>query len=79
MKLYQQDKKCTLSKGIKDKYINETIEKINEENEDQDFFSAVKLCKKKNRPARNESNRPLFLKDIKVLARADLILRFQEK
>ncbi len=36
-----------LSKGIKDKYINETIEKINEENEDQDFFSAVKLCKKK--------------------------------
>ena len=61
-----------LSKGIKDKYINETIEKINEENEDQDFFSAVKLCKKKRiGPARNESNRPLFYKkDIAVLARA---------
>ena len=61
-----------LSKGIKDKYINETIEKINEENEDQDFFSAIKLCKKKRiGPARNESNRPLFYKkDIAVLARA---------
>ena len=60
-----------LSKGIKDKYINETIKKINEENEDQDFFSAVKLCKKKRiGPARNESNRPLFYKkDIAVLAR----------
>ena len=39
-----------ISKGIQDKYIKETINKINENNEDQDFFSAIKLCKKKNRP-----------------------------
>ena len=30
------------SKGIRDKYIKETIDKIKEENEDQDFFSAIK-------------------------------------
>ena len=36
-----------ISKGIKDKYIKETILKINENNEDQDFFSAIKICKKK--------------------------------
>ena len=35
------------SKGINDKYIKETITKINENNEDQDFFSAIKICKKK--------------------------------
>ena len=35
------------SKGIKDKYIKETIDKIKEDNEDQDFFSAIKICKKK--------------------------------
>ena len=34
------------TKGIKDKYINETIENIKENNEDQDFFSAIKICKK---------------------------------
>ena len=39
-----------ISKGIQDKYIKETILKINENNEDQDFFSAIKICrKKKNR------------------------------
>jgi len=36
-----------LSKGIKNNFINETIEKIKEKNEDQDFFSAIKICKKK--------------------------------
>ena len=35
------------SKGIRDKYIKETIDKIKEKNEDQDFFSAIKICKKK--------------------------------
>jgi regulatory protein len=35
------------SKGIRDKYIKETIDKIKEDNEDQDFFSAIKICKKK--------------------------------
>jgi len=36
-----------ISKGIQDRYIKETINKINENNEDQDFFSAIKICKKK--------------------------------
>ena len=35
------------TKGIKDKFISETIEQIKENNEDQDFFSAIKICKKK--------------------------------
>ena len=61
-----------LSKGVKDKYIKETIYKIKENNEDQDFFSAIKICKKKRiGPSRDENNRPLFYKkDIGILARS---------
>ena len=60
-----------ISKGVKDKYIKETILKINENNEDQDFFSAIKICKKKRiGPSRTEDNRKLFYKkDISILAR----------
>jgi len=60
-----------LSKGIKNNFINETIEKIKEKNEDQDFFSAIKICKKKRiGPSRDDNNRPLFYKkDIGLLAR----------
>ena len=60
-----------ISKGINDKYIKETILKINENNEDQDFFSAIKICKKKRiGPSRTEDNRTLFYrKDISLLAR----------
>ena len=36
-----------LSKGINNKYILETINQIKDNNEDQDFFSAIKICKKK--------------------------------
>ena len=59
-------------KGVKDKYINETLSDIRENNEDQDFFSAIKICKKKRiGPARNENNRPLFMKkDLGILARS---------
>ena len=61
-----------LSKGVKDKYIKDTICEIKERNEDQDFFSAIKLCKKKRiGPSRDENNRPLFYKkDIGILARS---------
>ena len=61
-----------LNKGIKDKFVNDTIEKIKDENEDQDFFSAIKICKKKRiGPARDENNRPLFYKkDLGILARS---------
>ena len=40
-------KNYLISKGIKDHHIKETINKIKENNEDQDFFSAIKVCKKK--------------------------------
>ena len=60
-----------ISKGINDKYIKETILKINENNEDQDFFSAIKICKKKRiGPSRTDDNRALFYKkDFSILAR----------
>tara|TARA_B100001057_G_scaffold149704_1_gene149605 strand:+ start:668 stop:1231 length:564 start_codon:yes stop_codon:yes gene_type:complete len=60
-----------LGKGINRDFINQTVEKINEENSDQDFFSAIKLCKKKRiGPARTEDNRQLFYKkDMSLLAR----------
>ena len=61
-----------ISKGIKDNHIKETINKIKENNEDQDFFSAIKICKKKRiGPAREQDNRKLFYKkDISILARS---------
>ena len=60
-----------IGKGINDEFIKETVNKINDENSDQDFFSAIKLCKKKRiGPARTDDNRPLFYKkDISLLAR----------
>jgi len=60
-----------MGKGINDIYIKETLEKIKEDNSDQDFFSGIKICKKKRiGPARVEDNRPLFYKkDISLLAR----------
>ena len=60
------------TKGIKDKYVNETINSIKDNNEDQDFFSAIKICKKKRiGPARDENNRLLFYKkDLGILARS---------
>ena len=36
-----------MGKGIKNEFIKYTVEKIKEDNSDQDFFSAVKICKKK--------------------------------
>ena len=60
-----------IGKGINDEFIKDTVEKINEDNSDQDFFSAIKICKKKRiGPARVEDNRILFYKkDISLLAR----------
>tara|TARA_B110000014_G_C19891219_1_gene461110 strand:- start:7 stop:570 length:564 start_codon:yes stop_codon:yes gene_type:complete len=60
-----------IGKGISDNYIKETIDKIRDENSDQDFFSGIKICKKKRiGPARTEDNRSLFYKkDISLLAR----------
>ncbi len=60
-----------ISKGINNEFIKSTVNKIYEDNSDQDFFSAIKICKKKRiGPARTEDNRQLFYKkDISLLAR----------
>ena len=60
-----------IGKGINDQFIKDTVNKIQDENSDQDFFSAIKICKKKRiGPARTEDNRPLFYKkDMSLLAR----------
>ena len=60
-----------IGKGISEQFIKETVNKIKDENSDQDFFSAIKICKKKKiGPARVEDNRSLFYrKDISLLAR----------
>ena len=60
-----------IGKGIPDEFIKDTVDKIKDDNSDQDFFSAIKICKKKRiGPARTEDNRQLFYKkDISLLAR----------
>ena len=40
-----------IGKGIEDNFIKETVNKIQDENSDQDFFSAIKVCKKKKNRA----------------------------
>ena len=61
-----------ISKGIQGNDIKDTINKIKENNNDQDFFSAIKICKKRRiGPCRDENNRSLFYKkDISILARS---------
>ena len=61
-----------IKKGIDSKYIKASISKIKDNEADPDFFSAIKICKKRRiGPMRNESNRDLFFKkDISVLARS---------
>ncbi len=61
-----------MQKGIDEKYIKASISKIKEKESDPDFFSAIKVCKKKRiGPSRTESNRNLFYKkDISILARS---------
>ena len=60
-----------IGKGINDRFITDTVNNIRDQNSDQDFFSAIKICKKKRiGPARIDDNRPLFYKkDISLLAR----------
>ncbi len=61
-----------IKKGIDTKYIKDSISKIRENESDPDFFSAIKLCKKRRiGPSREENNRFLFYKkDISILARS---------
>ena len=59
------------SKGIDDKYVKQTIDKIKENQIEPDFVSALKLCKRRRiGPVRPENNRELFYKkDMGILAR----------
>ena len=60
------------SKGIDDKYVKQSIEKIKEDQIEPDFVSALKLCKRRRiGPLRPDGNRELFYKkDMGVLARS---------
>ena len=59
------------NKGIDDKYVRQSINKIKENQIDPDFVSALKLCKRRRiGPLRPESNREIFYKkDMGILAR----------
>ena len=70
-----------IKKGISEKYIKDSISKIKEDESDPDFFSAIKICKKRRiGPCREESNRPLFYKkDIGILARSGFSFEISKK
>ena len=59
------------NKGIDNKYIKQTLDKIKEDEIEPDFVSALKLCKRRRiGPTRPEENRELFYKkDMGILAR----------
>ena len=70
-----------IKKGIDEKYIKASISKIKENESEPDFFSAVKICKKRRiGPNREESNRSLFYKkDISILARSGFSYEISKK
>ena len=70
-----------IKKGIEEKYINASISKVRENESDPDFFSAIKLCKKRRIGAiREESNRALFFKkDLGILARSGFSYEISKK
>ena len=70
-----------IKKGIEEKYIKASISKIKENESDPDFFSAIKICKRRRiGPCREESNRSLFYKkDISILARSGFSYEISKK
>ena len=70
-----------IKKGIDEKYIKASISKIKEKESDPDFFSAIKICKRRRiGPCREENNRPLFYKkDISILARSGFSYEISKK
>jgi len=70
-----------IKKGIDKKYIKASISKIKENESEPDFFSAIKICKKRRiGPNREESNRSLFYKkDISILARSGFSYEISKK
>ena len=78
---HSTDMEASYKKGISEKYIKDSISKIKEDESDPDFFSAIKICKKRRiGPCREESNRPLFYKkDIGILARSGFSFEISKK
>ena len=70
-----------IKKGIDQKYIKASISKIKENESEPDFFSAIKVCKRRRiGPNREESNRSLFYKkDISILARSGFSYEISKK
>ena len=70
-----------IKKGIDQKYIKASISKIKENEADPDFFSAIKMCKRRRiGPNREENNRSLFYKkDISILARSGFSYEVSKK
>ena len=70
-----------IKKGIDQKYIKESISKIKEKESNPDFFSAIKMCKRRRiGPIREDGNRPLFYKkDISILARSGFSYEVSKK
>ena len=70
-----------IKKGIDEKFIKSSISKIKEKELDPDFFSAIKMCKRRRiGPCREESNRTLYYKkDISILARSGFSYELSKK
>ena len=70
-----------ITKGIDEKYIKASISKIKENESDPDFFSAIRICRRRRiGPSREESNRSLFYKkDISILARSGFSYEISKK
>ena len=69
------------SKGIEQRNIQQSLEKIKNEKSDPDFISAMKISKKKRiGPMRPDTNRELFYKkDIGILARSGFTYEISKK
>ena len=70
-----------IKKGIDEKYVKASISKIKENEADPDFFSAIKMCKRRRiGPNREENNRSIFYKkDISILARSGFSYEVSKK
>ena len=69
------------NKGIDNKYIKQSIDKIKEDQIEPDFVSALKLCKRRRiGPVRPQANRELFYKkDMGILARGGFSFEISKK
>ena len=70
-----------IKKRIQKEYIDASISKIKAQEADPDFFSAIKICKRRRiGPIRDENNRVLFFKkDMSILARSGFAYELSKK